>query len=57
MIYLLIIPVHFAFNVTWLLFEGNWDTPPGWAVFAVSAGELLLTILILVINRFRKSSA
>ncbi|MGB7874615.1 MAG: type II CAAX endopeptidase family protein [Anaerolineales bacterium] len=56
MIYLLIIPVHFAYNATWLLFEGNWDTPPGWAVFAVSIGELILTILILVIHRFRKSS-
>lgn len=56
MIYLLIIPVHFAYNATWLLFEGNWDAPPGWAVFAVSIGELLLTILILAINHFRKSS-
>jgi len=56
MIYLLIIPVHFAYNVTWLLFEGNWDAPPGWAAFAVSIGELLLTILILAINHFRKSS-
>lgn len=56
MIYMLIIPVHFAFNAAWLLFEGNWDTPPGWAVFAISIGELLLTMLILVINRFRKSS-
>ena len=54
MIYLLIIPVHFAFNAAWLLFEGNWDALPGWAVFAVSIGELLLTMLILVINRFRK---
>ena len=53
MIYLLIIPVHFAFNATWLLFEGNWETLPGWAALAASAGELILTILILSINRFR----
>lgn len=56
MIYMLIIPIHFAYNATWLLFEGNWDAPPGWAVFAVTIGELLLTILILTINHFRKSS-
>jgi membrane protease YdiL (CAAX protease family) len=56
MIYLLIIPVHFAFNATWLLFEGNWNTPPAWAVYAVSAGELFLTALILLANPDRKSS-
>jgi len=55
MIYMLIIPVHFAFNATWLLFDGNWGTPPVWAVFAVSFGEVLLTMLILAINRYRKS--
>jgi hypothetical protein len=57
MIYLLIIPVHFAFNATWLLFEGNWNTPPGWAIYVVSAGELFLTALILLVNPDRKSSA
>lgn len=56
MIYLLIIPVHFAFNATWLLFEGNWNNPPGWAVYAVSGGELLLTVLILLADRSRSSS-
>lgn len=57
MIYLLIIPVHFAFNATWLLFEDNWNTPPDWAIYAVSAGELFLTVLILLANPDRKSSA
>ena len=56
MIYLLIIPVHFAFNATWLLFVGNWNSPPGWAVYAFSAGEFLLTALILFANRYRRNS-
>jgi membrane protease YdiL (CAAX protease family) len=55
MIYLLIIPVHFAFNATWLLF--NWNTPPDWAIYVVPAGELFLTVLILLANPDRKSSA
>ena len=33
MIFLLIIPVHFAYNVVWLLFEGNWENPPLLAQF------------------------
>jgi membrane protease YdiL (CAAX protease family) len=56
MIYLLIIPVHFTFNAIWLLFEGNWNTPPDWTIYAVSAGELFLTVLILLANPDRKSS-
>jgi len=56
MIYLLIFPIHFAFNATWLLFEGNWNNPPGWGVYAFSAGELLLTGLIVFVNRYRRSS-
>jgi membrane protease YdiL (CAAX protease family) len=57
MIYLLIIPVHFGFNATWLLFEGNWNTLPDWAIYAVSAGELFLTVLILFANPDRNRSA
>jgi len=57
MVYLLIFPVHFAFNAAWLLFEGRWNILPDWAMFAVSAGELLLTVLILLANPDRKSSA
>ena len=56
MIYLLMLPVHFAFNATWLLFEGNWNNPPGGAVYAISAGELILTALIMFANRYRRSS-
>jgi len=57
MIYLLIFPVHFTYNSIWLLFEGNWDPPQNWVVFALPCGELFLTMLILIINRFRKSSS
>jgi len=56
MIHLLIFPVHFSFNATWLLFAGNWDSPPTWAIYAFSAGELILTALVLVIDRSRKNS-
>ena len=56
MIYLLIFPVHFVFNATWLLFEGSWNNPPGWAVYAFSAGEVLLTVLIMCVNQYRRSS-
>jgi hypothetical protein len=54
MIYMLIIPVHFVFNATWLLFEGNWNTPPSWAIYAVSVGELFL---ILLANLYRRNSS
>jgi membrane protease YdiL (CAAX protease family) len=54
MIYLLIFPVHFAFNATWLLFEGNWNTPPVW-VYIVSIGEIILTFLILFIHRIQSN--
>lgn len=27
MIFLLIFPLHFTYNATWLLFQGNWNTP------------------------------
>ena len=46
MIFLLIIPVHFAYNVVWLLFEGNWENPPMWAQF-FPLFELLLGIVIM----------
>jgi membrane protease YdiL (CAAX protease family) len=32
MIFLLVFPVHFAYNAVWLLFQGGWDNPPSWAV-------------------------
>ena len=46
MIFLLIIPVHFAYNVVWLLFEGNWENPPLWALF-FPLFELLLGLVIV----------
>jgi len=48
MIFLLIIPVHFAYNVVWLLFEGNWENPPLWGQFFPLL-ELLLGIVIMVV--------
>jgi len=54
MIYLLIIPVHFVYNVSWLLFVGNWDNPPFWAQF-YSLVELAAGIGIITI--FPKLSA
>lgn len=42
MIYLLIFPVHFVYNSIWLLFEGNWDNPPAWAIYALSAVEFVI---------------
>lgn len=56
MIFLLMIPVHFTFNAAWLLFEGNWNNLANWAIYVASIGELVLTVLILIINRIRKRS-
>jgi membrane protease YdiL (CAAX protease family) len=49
MIYLLIIPIHFAYNVVWLLYEGNWENPPLWAQF-FPLYELLLGIVIMGVH-------
>lgn len=46
MIFLLIIPVHFAYNAVWLLFEGNWERLPMWGQF-FPLFELLLGIAIM----------
>ena len=54
MIFLLIIPVHFAYNSIWLLFEGNWDNPPAWVIYAIPAIEFLMG-LVIVILRNRQS--
>ncbi len=48
MIFLLIIPVHFTYNVVWLLFEGNWENPSMWAQVLLPLFELLLGIMIMV---------
>lgn len=52
MIFMLIFPVHYAFNTVWLLFEGNWSNPPGWAIYSLPAIEFLLGLaIILIYNR------
>jgi len=56
MIYLLIIPVHFAYNSIWLLFEGNWNNPPTWAIYALSAIEFVMGLAIVILrNRQSKN--
>ena len=56
MIYLLIIPVHFAYNSIWLLFDGNWSLPPPWSIYGLPAAEFLLGLLIFRIkNQLRKT--
>lgn len=54
MIFLLIIPVHFAYNSIWLLFEGKWNNPPVWAIYALPAIEFVIGLAI-VIFRNRQS--
>jgi len=51
MIYLLIIPVHFAYNSIWLLFEGNWNNPPAWVIYAVPAFEFIFGLLIVLFSK------
>ena len=51
MIFLIIIPVHFAYNSVWLLFEGNWSDPPTWAIYVVPALEFLFGMIILLTNK------
>ena len=47
MIFLIIVPVHFAYNSIWLLFEGNWNNPPQWSMYALPVIEFLLGCVIL----------
>jgi membrane protease YdiL (CAAX protease family) len=48
MIFLLIISVHFAYNSIWLLFEGHWNNPHVWAVYALPALELVFGLVIVI---------
>jgi len=48
MIFLLIFPIHFIYNVIWLLFEGNWNNLPVWAIYALPAVELLIGLVIVL---------
>jgi len=50
MIFLLIIPVHFAYNSIWLLFKGNWNNPPTWAIYAVPVFEFVFGLLIVLLR-------
>jgi membrane protease YdiL (CAAX protease family) len=50
MIFLLIFPIHFVYNATWLLFDGNWSNPPMWAIYALPAIEFLLGLVIVTIH-------
>ena len=53
MIFLLIIPVHFAYNSVWLLFEGNWNNPPVWANYVLPAIEFALGLAIVILRNRR----
>jgi len=55
MIFLLIIPVHFAYNSIWLLFEGNWNNPPAWVIYALPAIEFIFGLLIALLSKRTKS--
>ena len=50
MIYLLIIPIHFVYNSIWLLFEGNWDNPPAWAIYVLPAIEFVFGLVIVILH-------
>ena len=52
MIFLLIFPIHFAFNTVWLLFVGNWNSPPTWSIYTLPAVEFILGLaIVLSLNR------
>ena len=56
MIFLLIIPVHFAYNSVWLLFKGNWINPPVWAINTLPAIEFIFGLVIVILrNRHSKN--
>jgi len=55
MVFLLIFPIHFAYNVIWLLFEGNWSNPPVWAIYGVPALEFLLGLAIVILHDRRSA--
>ena len=57
MIFLLIFPVHFMYNSIWLLFEGNWNNPPVWAIYALPAVEFLLGLLFVITHNAKVKSS
>jgi len=56
MIYLLIIPVHFAYNAVWLLFEGNYN-PPVWLIYALPAIEFVMGLAIVILRNKHSKNA
>jgi len=54
MLFLIIIPVHFAYNAIWLLFEGNWNNPPLWSIYTLPIVEFLLGVIIVNIKNKRR---
>ena len=50
MIFLLIIPIHFAYNSIWLLFEGNWNNPPEWAIYALPVIEFVFGLASVILR-------
>jgi len=54
MIYLLIIPVHFAYNLVWLLFEGNWNNPSAWGIYALPVIEFMFGLLVVLFSKHTK---
>jgi len=56
MILLVIFPIHFTYNSMWLLFEGNWNSPPAWAPYALPSLEFLLGLAIVIFTNKRTKS-
>jgi len=50
MIFLIIFPIHFMYNATWLLFEGNWNNPSVWAIYSLPVIEFLFGLVIVLIH-------
>lgn len=56
MIFLLIFPIHFAYNSIWLLFEGNWNNPPAWGQYGIPIIEFLFGLVIVIFKNRRSAS-
>jgi len=53
----LLIPVHFVYNTTALLFEGGWSDPPAWAILGLPLAELLLGLVFVMVRLRRQGAA
>lgn len=54
MIYLIIFPVHYAYNAVWLLFIGNWNNPSPMVRYGIPALEFLLGLAIIFLFKAYK---